>query len=151
MPEFIEVTDAAGGVLHPDWLARAEPVHRQLRAFPDGHAAVLARVFAGGGRLRLAVEGDRVLGLALYRVHENTYAGLQLFVDDLVTDEGARSRGIGRALLSSLEGTARERGCATLALDSGTQRTRAHAFYAREGMAVTSHHFVKSLGSQDPP
>ena len=33
MPEFalVEVTGAAGEILAPEWLARAEPVHRQLR------------------------------------------------------------------------------------------------------------------------
>gem|GEM_PF-6374678 len=38
--------------------------------------------------------------------------------------------------------------CACLAfrLDSGTQRQRAHRVYLREGLFITSFHFVKTLG-----
>jgi hypothetical protein len=42
-------------------------------------------------------------------------------------------------------GRARELGCETFSLDSGTQRHEAHAFYFREGMRVTSFHFALPL------
>jgi hypothetical protein len=32
------------------------------------------------------------LGLALYRVYENTYEDLRLYIDDLVSDEAHRSQ-----------------------------------------------------------
>jgi GNAT superfamily N-acetyltransferase len=55
-------------------------------------------------------------------------------VDDLVTDEAHRSRGIGRTLLRPSGTTsAQDLQCDVLALDSGTQRTDAHRFYFREG------------------
>jgi len=143
--ELIDVTDAAGRVSRPDVLARAEPVHRELRTFDEPYADVLARVFAGGGRMRVATRGGDVVGVAIYRVFENTYAARQLFVDDLVTAAAHRSGGVGAALLGSLESTARDAGCATLALDSGTSRDRAHAFYFREGLAISSYHFSKRV------
>ena len=40
---------------------------------------------------------------------------------------------------------ARAAGFDSLTLDSGTQRLQAHKFYFREGMAVTSFHFMKKL------
>ncbi|HUS24969.1 MAG TPA: GNAT family N-acetyltransferase [Candidatus Binatia bacterium] len=145
--EIIRITDDAGAVVAPDWLARAEAVHRQLRErLPPGYAGVLRRVFAGGGRMVVAAEGGAVAGVAVYRIHENTHAGVQLYVDDLVTDAAQRSRGVGRALLDWLARHGRERGCELLALDSGTQRTRAHAFYFREGMPITAFHFSRRLG-----
>ena len=143
---IVEVTDGAGAVAAPEWLARAEGVHRQLRtALPADYAQKMQRVFAGGARMCVAVEGAEVRGVAVYRVYENTFTGRQLYVDDLVTDENRRSTGVGRALLGHLERKARALGLDTLSLDSGTQRTQAHKFYFREGMVVTSFHFGKKL------
>jgi GNAT superfamily N-acetyltransferase len=143
---IVEVTDGSGAIVAPDWLARAEAVHRQLRtALPADYQGTMKRVFAGGARMCVAAEGDAVRGVAVYRVYENTFQGRQLYVDDLVTDESRRSTGVGRALLSYLEKKARAADLDNLALDSGTQRQQAHKFYFREGMVVTSFHFGKRL------
>jgi GNAT superfamily N-acetyltransferase len=145
---IVTITDGSGAVVEPEWLARAERVHRMLRtALPVDYARKLARVFAGGGRMCVAADGERVVGVAVYRVHENTSAGLHLYVDDLVADEAERSRGVGHALMAHLERMARDGGCENLTLDSGTHRPQAHKFYFREGMVVTSFHFKKPLGS----
>jgi GNAT superfamily N-acetyltransferase len=151
MPELIDVTAADGRIAHPEWLARAEAVHRQLRDFREPYALVMARVFAGGGRMRVAVVDGGVRGVAVYRVHENTHPGLHMYVDDLVTDAASRSSGVGAALLSSLETTARERGCVALKGDSGTARQRAHAFYFRQGYAIIGFHFNKAFVDDIPP
>ena len=83
----LAVTDDSGAVTEPAWLARAEAVHRQLRPqLPAGYAARLAEVFANGGRMVLVVAGNAVVGLALWRLIENTYEGRRLYVDDLVSD-----------------------------------------------------------------
>lgn len=145
MLELVDVTTADGRNTHADWLQRSEPVHRQLRDFTEPYATVMARVVAGGGRMRIATLDRDVVGVAIYRVYENTHAGLMMYVDDLVTDATRRSAGVGAALLRSLEQTARELGCGVLSLDSGTQRRRAHAFYLRERMEISSFHFVKQL------
>lgn len=145
MIEIIDVTDDAGRVVRPDWLARSERVHGQLRKFRAAYADAVAPVFAGGGRMRVAARGGEVEGVAIYRVYVETHSGLMMYVDDLVTDETKRSSGVGKALLSSLEKTARDLGCEYFTLDSGTQRQRAHAFYFREGMKITAFHFVKPL------
>lgn len=143
---IVDVTDADGCVAEPAWLGRAETVHRQLRtALPPDYAGRLAQVFANGGRLAVAAEGEAVLGVALWRLIENTYEGRRLYVDDLVTDEKQRSRGVGKALLGHLEATARRLGCNVLALDSGAQRAAAHKFYFREGMHIPGFCFRKEL------
>jgi GNAT superfamily N-acetyltransferase len=72
-------------------------------------------------------------------------SGRTLYVDDLVTDETRRSRGYGKAMLDWLQTHARDAGCATFSLDSGTHRQEAHAFYFRERMRITSLHFAKKL------
>jgi len=143
---IVEVTDESGVIAAPGWLKKAEAVHRQLRtALPPEYEAKMKRVFAGGARMCVATDGADVAGVAVYRMYENTFYGKQLYVDDLVTDEARRSSGVGRTLLGYLEQTARAAGFDSLTLDSGTQRLQAHKFYFREGMAVTSFHFMKKL------
>ncbi len=143
---IVDITDAEGAVVAPDWLDRAESIHRQLRtALPADYGGKMKRVFAGGARMCVAVDGSEVAGVAVYRFYENTFTGRQLYVDDLVTDEKRRSTGVGRTLLGYLERKARALGFDNLSLDSGTQRTQAHKFYFREGMVVTSFHFGKKL------
>jgi len=144
--KIVSVTDAAGRIVEPQWLKRAEGVHRQLRtALPQDYEGKMRRVFAGGARMCVAAEGDAVRGVAVYRITENTFEGLHLYCDDLVTDERARSTGVGRALMEHMQDLARAAGCEAYTLDSGTQRQQAHKFYFREGMVVTSFHFRKPL------
>ena len=143
---LIEITDDQGRIVDAQWLARAEAVHRQLRLkLPTDYSAKMRRVFAGGGRMLVAAEGNAVVGVAVWRMHENTFNGVQMYVDDLVTDESKRSAGVGRALMEALQVKARALGCEGFCLDSGTQRQQAHKFYFREGMVVTSFHFDKKL------
>ncbi|MDR3323187.1 MAG: GNAT family N-acetyltransferase [Zoogloeaceae bacterium] len=146
---LLPLTDEAGKLIAPEWLPRLLPVHRQLReklpSEADAYHARLAAVFASGGRLTLAVDGETVKGLALWRILENTYEGRRLYVDDLVTDAACRSQGVGKALIGWLEAAARQHSCAVLALDSGTQRTQAHRFYFREGFVIPSFCFRKTL------
>ncbi|MCF8198886.1 MAG: GNAT family N-acetyltransferase [Sulfuritalea sp.] len=143
---IVEVTGSDGSVLEPEWLVRAEPVHRQLRTgLPPNYAARMREIFATGARMTVATEGNAVRGVALWRVVENTYERRRLYVDDLVSDEAFRSRGVGRTLLRYLENKAREKDCDVLALDSGTQRVDAHRFYFREGMVIPSFSFRNTL------
>jgi len=144
--KLIDITDANGAILESDWLMKSESVHRQLRPMlPEDYVARMHEIFANGARLLIAVNGKQVVGLALWRLIENTYEGLRLHVDDLVTEETQRSKGIGKLLLSHLESQAKDLGCNVLALDSGVQRASAHQFYFREKMHIFSFSFRKSL------
>ena len=144
--QLIEVTDGQGRVMAPEWLQRAESAHRQLRPqlMPD-YLGQMQRVFASGGRMLVAVEDGEVVGLCVWRILEKTFSRSELYIDDLVADAGHRSSGIGKALLGWCETHARDAGCTQLTLDSGTPRLKAHKFYFREGLQITSFHFVKSL------
>ncbi|MBK9217202.1 MAG: GNAT family N-acetyltransferase [Uliginosibacterium sp.] len=142
----VRICDEAGVLLAPDWLALAEGVHRQLRPqLPYDYARKMLKVFAGGGRMALVTDGNQVFGLAVWRVFENTFEGCKFYVDDLVTDEAHRSIGVGEAMMAFLEDEAKKAGAQSLVLDSGTQRTRAHRFYFREGFVITAFNFKKQL------
>jgi hypothetical protein len=82
--KIIDVTDLKGNAITLDWLAKAEPVHRQLRPLlPHDYIAKMRRVFIGGGRMCVAVREDKVVGVAVYRIYENTAHGIEMYVDDL--------------------------------------------------------------------
>lgn len=144
--QLIDITDRQGAVQDMASLKLAERVHRQLRPhLPTDYVATLQRVFAGGGRMVVAVENAVVQGVAVWRSYENTVHGPFLYIDDLVTDDNSRSRGVGNALMEHCRNIARELGCNVMSLDSGTQRQQAHKFYFREQMLITSFHFAQQL------
>jgi GNAT superfamily N-acetyltransferase len=128
-------------------IARCFPVMAYLRP------SLVAEEFVGrvraqqaeGYRLAFLEDEGAAVAVAGFRVMEMLGTGRTLYVDDLVTDESRRSRGYGKAMLDWLQAFAREAGCATFSLDSGTHRQEAHAFYFRERMRVTSFHFAKRV------
>ncbi|SDB92876.1 Acetyltransferase (GNAT) family protein [Raineyella antarctica] len=130
----------------PRW-AQALPILQQLRTHMSRQdlEAVLSSPDAQRPSFFAAFDGDDCVGVCGWRLVATTSVGRKLYVDDLVTDDSARSRGIGSALLAHAEEIARRSGCAVLDLDSGVQRHGAHRFYLRERMDITSYHFVKRL------
>lgn len=147
---IVRLCDEHGRIVEPALLAAALPVHRQLRPMlpesADAYLAKMARICSYGARLIAALDGnDRVLALGLYRVYENTYEDMRLYLDDLVTDENVRSQGVGRRMLDWCEAEARALGCGYLVLDSGTWRTAAHKLYLQYGFVISSFHFTKPL------
>jgi GNAT superfamily N-acetyltransferase len=131
-------------------IAACYDVMAELRPHIDrGKFVPLIRSMQEGG-FRLAcirVEG-RVVAVAGYRISTNLVIGRNLYVDDLVTAETGRSKGYGRELLAWLRGIAVENGCKGFHLDSGVQRKRAHEFYLREGLELSSYHFSVRLNGR---
>lgn len=124
-------------------IRRSFPVMRQLRTHleEDDFIPRIRRQMAGGYRLAMLDDDGVVRAVAGYRFMDNLFAGRVLYVDDLVTDSAARSRGYGKGLLDWLVERAREEACHSLELDSGVQRFDAHRFYLTRRMAISSHHF----------
>jgi GNAT superfamily N-acetyltransferase len=123
------------------------PVLRQLRPHltMESFATVYEMGHPQGLRFTAAYVDGKCVGVAGWRIVATTAALLKLYVDDLVTMEDARSQGVGRELLGALSRKAVDAGCRVLDLDSATRRTDAHRFYMREGLAITSFHFARSL------
>jgi GNAT superfamily N-acetyltransferase len=123
-------------------------VMRQLRPHLDleQYLAAVARMRKTDGfRLAAASVEGKVGAVAGFRTMEMLYCGRILSVDDLVTDEAMRSKGLGKSLLDWLTREARSLGCGQLHLDSGLHRTDAHRFYEREGLKKTAFHFAVNL------
>ncbi|MCB6183810.1 GNAT family N-acetyltransferase [Leeia sp. TBRC 13508] len=147
---IIEITDAAGRIIAPEWLAKSEAVHRQLRPqLSDDYGLAMHGVFADGGEMIAAVnkEESQVLGIAVFRTYRNTFNGIHFYVDDLVTDSAQRSQGVGKLLIGHLSELAKKRGASKVKLDSGVQREDAHRFYFREQFVISCFNFTKKLES----
>lgn len=128
-------------------LAACYPVMRELRPH-IAQEQFVSRVRGqerAGYRIAYVRDQDDVVAVAGFRVGENLAWGRFLYVDDLVTLPGCRSRGYGAALLAWLKQQAALNDCAQLHLDSGIQRQEAHRFYEREGMAMASLHFAAKI------
>ena len=133
--------------LSDEEIRRCFPVMKQLRTelAEAEFVAQVRRIEPGGFRLAYVEEAGAVQAVAGFRIMENLVNGKFMYVDDLVTDSRARSRGHGQLLIDWLAGHARANECRALTLDSGVQRFDAHRFYLRNRMAITSHHFHLDL------
>ena len=144
--KMISITNAVHDIVELEWLTHSEAVHRQLRPLlPPNYVARMREIFASGADMAICVRDEKVCGITVFRILEKTYSGRELYCDDLITEETVRSTGVGHALIAHMETVAAERGCDSLALDSGTQRQKAHKFYFREGLTIPAFHFSKQL------
>jgi ribosomal protein S18 acetylase RimI-like enzyme len=92
----------------------------------------------------VAEENGEVIGMIdLALIGRPNFVQPHAWVPDLIVREGARSRGVGAALLSKASEVAKELGAFSVALESAHWRTRAHHFYVRQGMTDAARHFIK--------
>ena len=86
---------------------KVEATERSLRATLFGREAV--------AHAHVATIGGEVVGLAVWFLTFSTWTGRPgLYLEDLIVDEAARGRGVGRALLRALARKAQARGFARL-------------------------------------
>jgi GNAT superfamily N-acetyltransferase len=134
MPELAVTDDEIASCY--DVMAQLRPHVTRERFLP-----LVRAMEADGFRLACIRAAGRVVAVAGYRISLNLFYGRHLYVDDLVTADPERSKGHGKALLEWLRALAVENGCDAFHLDSGVQRKRAHEFYLREGLELSSYHF----------
>ena len=127
-----------------DQIAATFGVMQQLRPHLEraGYVATIRGLMASEGlRLLVLREENEVRAVAAYRVMKMLYCGSLIYVDDLVADERARSRGHGAQLISRLKDEGRALGCSEIQLISRVTREGAHRFYFREGFGIECFHF----------
>lgn len=112
---------------------------------PENFAQQIELQQSEGYELAYLQNEGAVVCVAGFRVMHVLWSGKTLYVDDLVTDEAQRSRGHGEKMLQWLIAHARQQGCATFSLDSGTHRKDTHAFYMRNGLRISDFHFQLPL------
>jgi GNAT superfamily N-acetyltransferase len=158
-----ELTELFLASVHPQYMSHGDLM--EGRAVEPGrwaddlavlHARELADLQLDGGafsrpgmRVALAEGPSGLLGFALVasvafdtgRAEPIRYARL----DDVVVAPSSRSVGTGAALIAWVERQLREASIPRIFLESGIHNTRAHAFFLRNGFAVTSLTMMKEL------
>jgi ribosomal protein S18 acetylase RimI-like enzyme len=129
-------------------VAACFPVMAVLRPHLGSAEELVARVAhqrAAGYRILAVWRGDAPLALAGYRVEENLIHGRFVYVDDLVTQESERRRGLGARLLAAVAAEGRREGCARLVLDTALDNVLAHRFYYRQGLLARALRFNRAI------
>ena len=131
----------------PAEIDRCFAVMHQLRPLlaADEFVGCVQAQQAEGYQLAFLEDEGKVVSVAGFRIQNMLSSGKTLYVDDLVTDTAVRSQGHGEAMIRWLIALAREAGCRSFDLDSGTHRQDAHAFYLRNRLRITSFHFHLAL------
>lgn len=94
-----------------------------------------------GYRLAFIAMDGEVRAVAGFRILNNLAWGRFFYIDDLVTRQGERLKGLGSALLDWCLHRAAAEKCTALHLDSGIQRKNAHRFYLARQMRIMGYHF----------
>ncbi len=130
--------------------ARRSELMAQLgyRAAPDLLERKLAAYEATEQNCVLVgVEEGHILGVIVLNVavpfHEDGQWGR---ISALVVADGARGRGVGRALLEAGDAFFRRHGCWHVEVTSGAHRADAHRFYVANGYHDTPKRFIKAYG-----
>jgi ribosomal protein S18 acetylase RimI-like enzyme len=92
-----------------------------------------------------AFANDVIVGLVSTRAYTDLVRGTHLYIDDLVTDQTARSKGIGAALLVHVEKLSKELGFETLRLSCTLENEKGLKFYRREGWKERAFALVKKV------
>ncbi|REJ83424.1 MAG: GNAT family N-acetyltransferase [Acidobacteria bacterium] len=132
-----------------DQIRLCYPVMAQLRpAFNEHEFVELVTMMQReqGYSLVYVLVNGRAGAAAGFRTGISLAWGRYLYVDDLVTDSGMRSLGLGQRLINWLFDETTRRGCEAIHLDSGVHRFDAHRFYMRNGLEIRSHHFSRIVG-----
>ena len=128
-------------------IRRCFDVMSELRTHlkPDEFLATVRHMESEGFQLAYIEAAGEIMSVAGYRIYTNLWVGRNLYVDDLVTSEKARSKGYGELMVRWLKQKAELEGCEILRLDSGTMRPQAHKFYFSQEFTIAAYHFVMPL------
>ena len=96
--------------------------------------------------LLVAEDRQTVLGfLSLHFIPQLALAGDFARISYFCIADGKRSEGVGHQLLSHAEKLAKAHGCDRMEVHCHEQRTKANAFYSREGYSEAPRYLIKNL------
>ncbi|MDD4976786.1 MAG: GNAT family N-acetyltransferase [Bacteriovorax sp.] len=90
-------------------------------------------------------ENGKILSVMGYRILYDFVRGKHIYIDDLVSTEEARSKGLGAELLFYAESVAKELNCNGLRLCTGLDNNRGMKFYERNGWIQRAIAYTKKL------
>lgn len=111
-------------------LARGYKAFYRTEVSDEGYEEMWRRLRDGGEVRALGARADgKLVGIAHYLFHASGWMAESCYLQDLYVDEGARGRGVARALIERVAGAARERGAARLYWSTQEDNATARALY----------------------
>jgi GNAT superfamily N-acetyltransferase len=131
----------------PEEIDACYPVMSQLRPKlrREDFVKRVGELAAATGLTLAYLEDAGVQAVAGYRISDWLAGGRYLEIEDLVTADGARSRGYGSALFDWIVDLAAREGCLQVRLVSHLRRVDAHRFYLRKGMMQEAYYFSMNV------
>ena len=113
----------------------------------DEFTRIFAEQMADGRMLCLMAEdGGEAVGFINLRMERQLHHAARIAeIMELVVAAGHRSEGVGAQLFEAACRAARAAGCIQIEVTCKQHRTRAHAFYGRQGMENTHFKFCKQV------
>jgi GNAT superfamily N-acetyltransferase len=118
-----------------DWIA-PEAMLAAIHGWLDQSLAGVAFV---------AVEAGGIVGFVTAAERKHFTGAPEAHVGELAVDEDAEGRGVGRALMETVEAWARDRDLSRISLDTGAANLGARSFYAALGYEETDVRLSKAL------
>jgi GNAT superfamily N-acetyltransferase len=117
---------------------------KQLRTelVEESFVSLVREIMDDGYQLAYLRDGEQVVCVAGFKISKNLVMGKHLYVEDLSTLEGSRSKGYGAQMMAWLRNFAKAEDCNVIHLDSGVQRHGAHKFYLNQNLSIVSYHFA---------
>ena len=91
----------------------------------------------------VAMEDDKVIGIATLSIHMGPIIRKNAYLEDFVTDQSVRGKGVGSALWQEIVNWATEKGCRNLEFTCGNGREVAQKFYKNHGAAIYDTNFFR--------
>ena len=91
----------------------------------------------------VAMEDDKVIGIATLSIHMGPIIRKNAYLEDFVTDQSVRGKGVGSALWQEIVNWATEKGCRNLEFTCGNGREVAQQFYKNHGAAIYDTNFFR--------
>ncbi len=107
--------------------------------------ARLKKMLAQGYRCISYVEKGKYLGLCGFWHGTRFWCGDFIDLDNVVVDEKARAKGIGKAMVAWVEKEAKRLKCDQMGLDCYVTHHPAHHFYMRQDYIIKGYHFIKPI------
>lgn len=91
----------------------------------------------------IAVEDNKIIGIATLSIHMGPIIRKNAYLEDFVTDQTIRGKGIGSALWDAMLDWAKEKGCHNLEFTCGNGREASQQFYKNHGATIYDTNFFR--------
>ena len=88
-------------------------------------------------------DNNQIIGIATLSIHMGPIIRKNAYLEDFVTDQTVRGKGIGSALWDAMLDWAKEKGCNNLEFTCGNGREASQQFYKNHGATIYDTNFFR--------